>query len=366
MSVRSAQSITKLFATSRFDTGASTNGDSLPAGTLYVNGVSNAATVTVTPVTTGVYKAQVTLPTLAVGDVVDLRIAVTVNSVSANGVIWSDTKDIVIDSAGLADANAVKLGPSGSGTPQTARDVGASVLVGDKTGFSLATGAIVTATFGTCDFTSTMKTSLNAATPAVTVSDKTGFSLANGSIVTATFGTCDFTSTMKTSITTAASSSTPAVTVSDKTGFSLANGSIVTATFGTCDFTATMKTSLNAATPTVTVSDKTGFSLLAGSIVTATFGTCDFTSTMKTSLSAATPAVTISDKTGFSLASTGLDLVLVATKTLPAAIKYIGAMCSGISSGAGTGTELFYDFAGALAVSIIVDANGNRSGAVYN
>lgn len=36
----------------------------------------------------------------------------------------------------------------------------------------------------------------------VTVSDKTGFSLANGSFVTATFGTCDFTSTMKASINT--------------------------------------------------------------------------------------------------------------------------------------------------------------------
>ena len=93
----------------------------------------------------------------------------------------------------------------------------------------------------------------------VTVSDKTGFSLANASIVTATFGTCDLTSTMKTSVTTAASAATPAVTVSDKTGFSLANGSIVTATFGTCDLTSTMKTSVttaaSAATPTVTVSN---------------------------------------------------------------------------------------------------------------
>jgi hypothetical protein len=34
----------------------------------------------------------------------------------------------VIDGAGLSDANMVKMGPTGSGTAQTARDIGASVL----------------------------------------------------------------------------------------------------------------------------------------------------------------------------------------------------------------------------------------------
>jgi hypothetical protein len=34
----------------------------------------------------------------------------------------------------------VKVGPTGTGTAQTARDIGASVLVGDKTGFSLVSG----------------------------------------------------------------------------------------------------------------------------------------------------------------------------------------------------------------------------------
>ncbi len=92
MSIRSGQSITKLFTTRRFDTGVATNGDSLPAGTLYINGTADAATVTVTNITTGVYKAAVTLPTLAVGDVVDIRIAATVNSVADNAVIWSDSK----------------------------------------------------------------------------------------------------------------------------------------------------------------------------------------------------------------------------------------------------------------------------------
>ncbi len=46
-------------------------------------------------------------------------------------------RTINIDSTGLSDSNMVKVGPTGSGTAQTARDIGASVLVGDKTGFSL-------------------------------------------------------------------------------------------------------------------------------------------------------------------------------------------------------------------------------------
>ncbi|MGQ0636452.1 MAG: hypothetical protein ACT4QC_17710 [Planctomycetaceae bacterium] len=41
---------------------------------------------------------------------------------------------LVVDSAGLADATAVKLGPSGAATAQTARDVGASVLLSPGTG----------------------------------------------------------------------------------------------------------------------------------------------------------------------------------------------------------------------------------------
>lgn len=127
MSVRSGQSITKVFTTRVFSTGVATNADSLPTGTLYVNGTADAASVTVTNITTGIYKAAVTLPTLAVGDVVDLRIAATVSSVADTEVIWSDTKDLVIDASGLADATAVKLGPSGSATAQTARDLGANI-----------------------------------------------------------------------------------------------------------------------------------------------------------------------------------------------------------------------------------------------
>ena len=39
-------------------------------------------------------------------------------------------RSMVVDAAGLVDANMVKAGPSGSGTAQTARDLGASVIIG--------------------------------------------------------------------------------------------------------------------------------------------------------------------------------------------------------------------------------------------
>ena len=42
-------------------------------------------------------------------------------------------RTLVVDSAGLADANMVKMGPTGSGTAQTARDIGASVLLSNGT-----------------------------------------------------------------------------------------------------------------------------------------------------------------------------------------------------------------------------------------
>lgn len=43
-------------------------------------------------------------------------------------------RTLVVDSAGLADATAVKLGPSGAATAQTARDIGTSVLLSNGTG----------------------------------------------------------------------------------------------------------------------------------------------------------------------------------------------------------------------------------------
>jgi hypothetical protein len=94
MTVRSAQSITTEFTTRTFSTGAITSADSTPTGTLYVNGTADAATITVTNQATGIYKAAVTLPTLALGDVVSIVIAATVASISDKAKVWEDSADI--------------------------------------------------------------------------------------------------------------------------------------------------------------------------------------------------------------------------------------------------------------------------------
>lgn len=103
MSVKSGQAVTAVFTTSHPTTGAATDADSTPTGTLYVNGTADAASVTVTNITTGVYKAAVTLPSLSAGDVVDIRIAATVNSVAGTGVVWSE----VADTKRVSDLNDV-------------------------------------------------------------------------------------------------------------------------------------------------------------------------------------------------------------------------------------------------------------------
>jgi hypothetical protein len=109
MSVRSGQSITVLFSTRTWATGAATNATGTPTGTLYVNGVSNAASVTVANVTTGLYTAAVTLPTLAFGDVVELNINATVSGVTDNGIVWCDTKDVALDTSGDVTFNNTSI-----------------------------------------------------------------------------------------------------------------------------------------------------------------------------------------------------------------------------------------------------------------
>jgi len=93
MSVKSGQAVTTEFTTADPTTAAATDADSLPTGTLVVNGTDNAATVTVTNKTTGVYKAVVTLPALSAGDIVGIRIAATVGGVAGVAKVWEDVAD---------------------------------------------------------------------------------------------------------------------------------------------------------------------------------------------------------------------------------------------------------------------------------
>lgn len=151
MSVRSGQSVTVLFTTRVFATGVGTNADSLPTGTLYLNGTANGASVTVTNISAGLYKAAVTLPTLAVNDEVEIIIAATVSSVSDTAVIWGDTKDVFAGAIpDVAAGSSGGLFIAGSNAATTVNITGSlsgsvgSVTAGvtvttnnDKTGYAL-------------------------------------------------------------------------------------------------------------------------------------------------------------------------------------------------------------------------------------
>lgn len=117
---------------------------------------------------------------------------------------------MVIDASGLVDANAVKVGPTGSGTAQTARDLGASVLLSAGTGT------------GQLDFTSGVvkANATQLAGQTITAGAGVTFPASVASPTNITAGTIttvtnltnaptagDFTATMKTSIGTAVAAS---------------------------------------------------------------------------------------------------------------------------------------------------------------
>jgi len=111
MSVKSQQSVTVEFTTAHPTTGAPTSGDTTPTGTLFVDGVVNAAAVTVTNITTGVYRAAVTLPTLSAGQIVGIRITAVVATVSGTSVVWQDTADTALPSDNATAIAAIPTTP---------------------------------------------------------------------------------------------------------------------------------------------------------------------------------------------------------------------------------------------------------------
>jgi len=106
VSIKSGQNVTVDFTTQTPSTGAATNADTLPTGTLVINGADDAAVVTVTNKGNGYYKAAVTLPALSAGDLVQIRIAATVATIAGVAVIWQD----VADTKRVSDLNDLAAG----------------------------------------------------------------------------------------------------------------------------------------------------------------------------------------------------------------------------------------------------------------
>ena len=95
MITKPGETVTVDFTTQTAATGALTDADSLPTGTVSKNGTDDGTvTVTVTNKATGRYKASFTVPVSYVaGDEVDLYIAATVATIAGGGVVWRTTID---------------------------------------------------------------------------------------------------------------------------------------------------------------------------------------------------------------------------------------------------------------------------------
>lgn len=84
---KSGETVALQFCVSDPATSGLIDADSLPTGNLILNGVTSTA-VTITNLSTGVYSASVTLPTVTDGDELQIRVLATVGTVTGGGIIW--------------------------------------------------------------------------------------------------------------------------------------------------------------------------------------------------------------------------------------------------------------------------------------
>ena len=128
MTIKTGQAWAGLFVTLDA-TGAASAADSTPTGTLYVDGVSDAATVTITG--SNPYKFAVTLPTLTAGQRVDMYIAATIDTIATAGIVASAQADTVLLSDGVTLADdaitAAKFDES-TAFPLKSADSGATAI----------------------------------------------------------------------------------------------------------------------------------------------------------------------------------------------------------------------------------------------
>lgn len=75
-----------------------------PVGVLYVNGVANGATVTITGANP--YKWSVTLPTLAAGDLVSMYVTATIAGIATAEFVWREIADTARESETYARLGA--------------------------------------------------------------------------------------------------------------------------------------------------------------------------------------------------------------------------------------------------------------------
>lgn len=299
---------------------------------------------------------------------------------------------LVIDANGLADANAVKIGPTGSGTAQTAKDLGAidvtnlntlsghdpgetimgatdSVTVGtnnDKTGYSLSAAAI--------------QAIWDALTSALTTVGSIGKLLVDN--INATISSRSSHSAADvTGGTTVAAAVTALTAEHDATQSALA--SLVTtvgvAGAGLTDLggmSTAMKGQVNAEADTALADydGPTNAEMEARTLLAA-----DYFDPAADTVANVTLVGSVTTKTGYELTSGERDAIAAALLDLADAIesgiplrKAIRAIAAraGLLSGAGTGTEVLKGLGqgsgGTTRITYTVDASGNITAATLN
>lgn len=143
--VKSGQEWAGLLVT-RDATGALAAPSAGPVGALYVNGVVNAAAVTVSGANP--YKWTVTLPALTAGDCVSMYVTATIATIATAAVVAEDVSDTSRLSDGVAVASITAGAITAAAIADDAIDA-ASIATGALTADAFAADAIVAATLAT-------------------------------------------------------------------------------------------------------------------------------------------------------------------------------------------------------------------------
>lgn len=268
-------------------------------------------------------------------------------------------RTLVVDANGLADANVVKLGPTGSGTAQTARDVGASVLLSTGTGTGQLdfTSGVVKA--NATQFAGQTITAAGGVTMPGTVASATNITAATGIDITKILGTAI---------------STPATA-----GILDVNVKNMNNVAGTAITTVKAVQGLTTADTVVTVSGNVNGSVgsVTGAVGSVTGAVGSVTGNVGGSVASVTGAVgsltTNNDKTGYSLTSAEENAIAdalldrasaVETGLTPrGALRLLTTAEAGKLAGAATATITIRNAVAdsKARITATVDGTGNRT-----
>lgn len=143
--VYSGRMITKRFHT--FDSECVlTAASSLPTAKLIVNSVQNAATVTVSAIGGGVYKASVTIPAVLIGDVIQIAVTATVGGVTSTGAVLTDVVGDVVSGKSVS-LRVYTYTTTGANADATGTPTGTIALNGVTNAASVTVAKLATGTY---------------------------------------------------------------------------------------------------------------------------------------------------------------------------------------------------------------------------